>query len=74
MTRKSALRVSVNIGAEGGNGAAASSQDWISSLNTGELEVIGLLTRQQAISKMLETKELFEAGFLTEEEYEAKKA
>jgi len=46
----------------------------ISSLNTGELEVIGLLTRQQAISKMLETKELFEAGFLTEEEYEAKKA
>ncbi|MDA1198720.1 MAG: SHOCT domain-containing protein [Bacteroidetes bacterium] len=74
MTRESALRVGVNIGVEGGNGAAASSQDLISSINTGELEIIGLLTREQAISKMLETKELYDAGFLTEEEFEAKKA
>lgn len=74
MSKKSVLRVGINIGAEGGNGAAASSQDLISSLNTGELEIIGLLTREQAISKMLETKELYEAGFLTEEEFEAKKA
>ena len=73
LSRKSSLRVGVNIGAEGGNGAAASSQDLMASLTTGELEIIGLLTREQAISKMLETKELYEAGFLTEEEYEAKK-
>lgn len=72
--KKSALRVGINMGVDGGKGAAASSMDLLASLETGELEILGMLTKEQAIKKMLEVKELYDAGFLTDEEFEAKKA
>lgn len=74
ISKHSELGVGINLGIEGGKGAIASSEDLLASLETGELKIVGMLTREQAISKMLETKELYEAGFLTEEEFEVKKA
>ncbi len=74
-SRKKPLRVSVLLGEPNGRAFGInkymSTQDYEKTVLTGELRALHApLTREQAIAKLKEAKELFELGLMEKEEFE----